>query len=58
MIGPPASRSGQQNNFDLDHRSRALASALAVLIGNDGRDNDAAFDDFLVVRVDVEERET
>ncbi len=37
--------------------SRPLASALPVLVGDHGRDNDAALDDLLVMRIDVEERE-
>ncbi len=38
-------------------RSRPLAPPLAVLVGDEGRHDDAALDDFLVVRVDVEEGE-
>ena len=38
-------------------RLRPLASPLAILIGDHGRNDDAALDDLLVVRIDVEERE-
>src|SRR6202041_4047513 len=37
--------------------SSPLPPPLAVLIGDHRRNNDAALDDFLVVRVDVKERE-
>jgi hypothetical protein len=57
LIGPPFSRSGQQMASISTIISTALASALAVLIGDHRRNNDAALDNFLIVRVDVEERE-
>src|SRR5271163_128668 len=37
--------------------SDGAASALAILVGDDGGNDDGALDDFLVMSVDVQERE-
>ena len=37
--------------------SDRAASALSILVGDDGGDDDGALDDFLIMSVDVQERE-
>src|SRR6516225_3421171 len=53
-------RSAATSEPDRTAAQRALRGAppaLPILVGHDGRDDDAAFDNFLVVRVDVEKGE-
>jgi hypothetical protein len=50
-------RRGAASRILRDADLRLAATSLPVLVGDDRRDDDGAFDDLLIMGVDVEERE-